>query len=106
MWIKVCNAQSQCLNVALKKRSRSSAVLFKMCGVFGLPLDVASIFETTKCSRQLWTEPLPHTTRIYQNANELLGTVEHLTKLGHGHPKLIVFHPVDASRDAFDHVSG
>jgi hypothetical protein len=74
------------------------------------PLSAFKLISQSHCSHkyssQLWTEPLPHATRIYRDANELLGPVEHLTKLGHGHPELIVFHPVDAGRGVFDYVNG
>ena len=59
-----------------------------------------------KCSGLLWKEHLPHATRIYQDANKLLRSIEHLAKLGHGHSELIVLHPVDASWNAFDQVRG
>ncbi len=71
-----------------------------------MPLEIAGISETIKFPSRLWTVLEPHATRIYQDANELLRPVEHLTKFGHGHAKLIVFHPVDTSRDAFDQIDG
>ena len=54
----------------------------------------------------LWKEHFPNTTRIYHNANELLRPIEHLAKLGNSRTEFIVLHPVNASRNAFDQVTG
>jgi hypothetical protein len=55
---------------------------------------------------QLWKEHFPNTTRIYHNGNELLRPIEHLAKLGNSRTEFIVLHPVNASRNAFDQVTG